>query len=148
MLKSILCAIEGSPESLDALRYAAKLARKLSARLTLLHVEPVPHGGVLFAPYSAEEPPDEERWKSIASKLLEGGEVEVHFATGDAAHEIVRFARKANSDLIVLGSRAKTTASLALASAVGGVLPHAPCPVTVVPAGSEAAEEEGPSRAA
>ena len=148
MLKSILCAVEGSPESLDALRYAARLARKLSARLILLHVEPVPRGGVLFAPYSPEEPPDEEKWHAIASRLLDGSPVEVHFATGDAAHEIVRFARKAKTDLIVLGSRARNSASLALVSAVGGVLPHAPCPVTVVPAGSEAAEEEGPSRAA
>lgn len=147
MLKSILCAVEGSPQSLDALRYAARLANKLSARLTLLHVEPVPRGGVLFAPYSPEEPPDEERWNAIASGLL-GRPVEVHYATGDAANEIVRFARKANIDLIVLGSKARNSASLAMVSAVGGVLPHAPCPVTVVPAGSEAADEEGSSRAA
>ena len=63
MIESILCAVEGSPESLDALRYAARLARDLSASLTLLHVESAPRGGVLFAPYSPTEPPDEEGWQ-------------------------------------------------------------------------------------
>ena len=140
MIKSILCAVEGSPRSLDALRYAAKLARNLSARLTLLHVESHPRGGVLFTAYSPEDPPDEERWNAIASGLT-GEPVEVHYATGDAAEEIVRFARNAHSDLIVLGTRARSKASLAMASAVGGVLPHAPCPVTVVPPESEDATE-------
>ncbi|MGZ6125153.1 MAG: universal stress protein [Myxococcales bacterium] len=140
MIKSILCAVEGSPHSLDALRYAARLARGLSARLILLHVESEPRGGVLFAAYSPDDPPDEDRWNAIATELL-GEPVEVHYATGDAAQEIVRFARNAHSDLIVLGSRARTKAGLAIASAVGGVLPHAPCPVTVVPAASEAAQE-------
>ena len=141
MIKTILCAVEGSPRSLDALRYAARLSRDLSARLILLHVESEPRGGVLFTAYSPDDPPDEERWNTIAKALL-GEAVEVHYATGDAAQEIVRFARNAHTDLIVLGSRARTKAGLAMASAVGGVLPHAPCPVTVVPAGSESAQEE------
>lgn len=139
MIKSILCAVEGSPQSLDALKYAARLARDLSSRLVLLHVESEPRGGVLFTAYSPDDPPDEDRWNAVASKLL-GEPVEVHYATGDAAQEIVRFARNAQCDLIVLGSRARTKAGLAMASAVGGVLPHAPCPVTVVPSGSESVE--------
>lgn len=139
MIKTILCAVEGSPYSLDGLRYAARLARDLSARLILLHVESEPRGGVLFAAYSPDAPPDEERWNNIAKELL-GEPIEVHYATGDAAQEIVRFAKNAHIDLIVLGSRARTKAGLAMASAVGGVLPHAPCPVTVVPAGSESVE--------
>ncbi len=147
MIKSILCAVDASPASLDALRYAAKFARDLSANLTILHVESVPRGGVLFAPYSPAEPPDEERWSRIAS-AISGKDPEVHYATGDAAREIVRFARKANSDLIVLGSKARNAASLAIVSAVGGVLPHAPCPVTVVPAGSGMAEEAEGQKAA
>ena len=147
MIKIILCAVEGSPDSLDALRYAARLARGLSARLLLLHVESPPHGGLFFPPYSRSEPPDEEAWTEIASGLL-GDKVEVHYATGDAGREIVRFARKVNSDLIVLGSKGRNAASLAIASAISSVLPHAPCPVTVVPAGSEAVEAGSSSKAA
>jgi nucleotide-binding universal stress UspA family protein len=140
MIKTILCAVEGSPASHDVLRYAARLTRDLSARLILLHVESEPRGGVLFTAYSANDPPDEERWNTIASGLL-GEPVEVHYATGDAAEEIVRFARNAHADLIVLGTRARSKTSLAIASAVGAVLPHAPCPVTVVPAPAVAGEE-------
>jgi nucleotide-binding universal stress UspA family protein len=139
MIKSILCAVENLPRSLDPLRYAARLARDLSAKLVLLHVESEPRGGVLFDAFSPDDPPDEEKWNSIASGLL-GRPVEVHYATGDAAREIVRFARKAKVDLIVLGTSARNPAALAIVSTVGGVLPHAPCPVTVVPAGSEAAQ--------
>ncbi|HTO97109.1 MAG TPA: universal stress protein [Myxococcales bacterium] len=146
MIKSILCAVEGVPRSFDALRYAARLARDLSASLVLLHVEAEPRGGVLFSAFSPDEPPDEDHWNSIVSGLL-GHPVEVHYATGDIAQEIVRFANKVKVDLIVLGSSARNPASLAIASAVGGVLPHAPCPVTVVPAGSEAAQS-GESEAA
>lgn len=140
MIKTILCAIEGSPASHDVLRYAARLARDLSAQLILLHVESEPRGGVLFTASSPHDPPDEERWNSIASSLL-GAPVEVHYATGDAAEEIVRFARNVHSDLIVLGSRARSKATLAMASAVAAVLPHAPCPVTVVPAAAVAGED-------
>ena len=39
-------------------------------------------------------------------------------------------------------------ASLAVASAVSGVLPHAPCPVTVFPASAAVAAEESGSAAA
>ena len=137
MIKSILCAVEGLPQSHDALLYAARLARDLSAKLTLLHVEPAPRGGVLFSAYSPEEPPDEEQWTRIVSGLVDQA-VEVHYATGEAAEEIVRFAERSKCDLIVLGTHARTKAGLAIVSAVGGVLPHAPCPVTVVPAGAEA----------
>jgi nucleotide-binding universal stress UspA family protein len=147
MIKTILCAVEGSPHSHSALRHAARLARDLSARLILLHVESQPRGGVLFTAYSADDPPDEERWRTIAGGLL-GSPVEVHYATGDAAEEIVRFARGAKCDLIVLGTRARSKASLAVASAVSGVLPHAPCPVTVVPAAAEAVEAQAGSEAA
>jgi nucleotide-binding universal stress UspA family protein len=140
MIKTILCAVEGSPASHDVLRYAARLTRDLSARLILLHVESEPRGGVLFTAYSPDDPPDEERWNKIASGLL-GDPVEVHYATGDAAEEIVRFARNAHADLIVLGTRARSKTSLAVGSAVSAVLPHAPCPVTVVPASAVAGEE-------
>lgn len=146
MIKTILCAVEGSPASHDVLRYAARLTRDLSAQLILLHVESEPRGGVLFNAFSPDDPPDEERWTSIASGLL-GEPVEVHYATGDAAEEIVRFARDVQADLIVLGSRARSKASLAIASAVAAVLPHAPCPVAVVPAAA-VAQEQSESEAA
>jgi nucleotide-binding universal stress UspA family protein len=146
MIKSILCAVENLPRSLDALRYAARLARDLSASLVLLHVESEPRGGVLFDSFSPDAPPDEEKWNSVAAGLL-GHAVEVHYATGDAAREIVHFACKAKVDLIVLGTSARNPAALAMVSTVGGVLPHAPCPVTVVPAGSAAAQA-GQSEAA
>ncbi len=42
--KSILCGVDGSSKSMDALRYADSLARDVEAQLMLLHVDPRPRG--------------------------------------------------------------------------------------------------------
>jgi nucleotide-binding universal stress UspA family protein len=135
--KSIVCGVDDSPQSMLALRAAAQLAREGSAKLTLFHAEPAPRGEVLFAPPAAiahrsAEPPAEERWCELAS-TISGRPVELHYATGDAGEELVAFARQGKSDLIVLGSRARTAPALALGSVVPRVLVHAPCAVLVIP---------------
>ena len=143
-MKFIVCAVDRSTQPLEALRYAARLSVTLSARLVLVHVESPPYGGILVPPSAPADPPDEDRWIEMVSAII-GRKPEVHFATGDPAEEIVRFARKWRCDLIVLGSHARTAAALALGSTVGKVLAHAPCPVIVVPHAS--ATVEVPSRA-
>lgn len=134
---SIVCAVDDSPQSMVALRGAAQLARESAAKLTLFHAEPPPRGEVLFAPplppaHRSAEPPAEERWCELASAIA-GRPVELHYATGDAGTELVEFARQCKSDLIVLGSRARTAPALALGSVVPRVLVHAPCAVLVIP---------------
>ena len=134
---SILCGVDDSPQSMDALRRAAALARESSAKLSLLHVEPPPRGEALFAPPSplarrGAEPPPEERWCAIASDIR-GERVELHYATGDPGGGIVDFARQNGNDLIVLGSKARNAPALAIGSCILKVLVHAPCPVLVVP---------------
>ena len=141
MIKTILCAVEGWPASHDVLRYAARLARDLSAQLILLHVESEPRGGVLFTAYSPDDPPDEERWNKIASGLL-GDPVEVHYATGDAAGRRSFDSRATPTPIQSSSARAPAARRRWQSdSAVGAVLPHAPCPVTVVPAAAVAGEE-------
>lgn len=135
--KSILCGVDDAPHSMHALQRAAALARDLSARLTLLHVEPEPRGEALFAPPPAgrgKPPPPEEKWCDRAT-AIRGQQVELHYATGDAAEQIVAFARKNACDVIVLGSRARAAAALALGSVAARVLVHAHCPVLVVRGG-------------
>jgi nucleotide-binding universal stress UspA family protein len=96
-MKFILCAVDRSTQPLEALRYAARLSATVSARLVLLHVDSPPHGGVLTASHAADDPPDEDRWTSAVAAIT-GRKPEVHFATGDAGEEIVRFARKWRCD--------------------------------------------------
>jgi universal stress protein E len=132
--KSILCCVDNSQQSLSALRSAAVLAREVGAELVLLHVEPKPSPEMTLAPVPGKEsaePPMEERWCQIASDLRREP-VALHFATGNPADQIVEFAGQFACDLIVLGSKARSPASLALGSVAAKVLVHARCPVLVV----------------
>jgi nucleotide-binding universal stress UspA family protein len=135
--KSIVCGVDDSPQSMVALRRAAELARESSAKLTLFHAEPAPHGEALFAPPSpiarrSASPPPEEHWCEVASGIF-GQPVELHYATGDAGARLVEFAREGASDLIVLGSKARSAPAFAIGSVVAKVLVHAPCPVLIIP---------------
>ncbi len=137
---SILCGMDDSLQSVEALRRAARLAREQSAKLTLLHVEAPPRGEALFAPPApvamrTQPPPPEEHWCAIASDLR-GEKVQLHYATGEPGARLVEFARENGADLIVLGSKARSTPALAIGSCIARVLVHAPCPVLVVPATS------------
>jgi nucleotide-binding universal stress UspA family protein len=132
--KSILCCVDNSRHSLNALRSAAALAREVGAGLVLLHVEPKPSPEMTLAPVPSERsapPPMEEQWCRIASDIRHEP-VALHYATGNAAEQIVEFAGQFACDLIVLGSKARTPASLALGSVAARVLVHARCPVLIV----------------
>jgi nucleotide-binding universal stress UspA family protein len=135
--RSIICGVDDTPQSMEALRRAASLARAESAKLTLFHAELPPRGEALFAPPAplvtvSAPPPPEERWCELASGIR-GQPVELHYATGDAGARLVEFARAGNADLIVLGSKARNAPAMAIGSVVAKVLVHAPCPVLVVP---------------
>lgn len=137
---SILCGVDDSPQSMEAIRRAARIARESAGKLTLLYAEPPPRGEALFAPPAplarrGAAPPPEERWCAVASDVR-GERVDLHYATGDPGGCLVEFARQNGIDLIVLGSRARSAPALAIGSCILKVLVHAPCPVLVVPQGT------------
>jgi nucleotide-binding universal stress UspA family protein len=59
---------------------------------------------------------------------------------GHAGEVLVDVARKADADLIVMGSRGHGRVRSAVGSAVLDVVQNAPCPVVVVPAGDPPAQ--------
>lgn len=139
--KRIVCAVDESSGSYAAMRAAARLARDLGAELLLVHVDAKPAGEALFAPPPAArvftQHSEVQRWLALGSDLR-GEAVSVERLTGDAAGEIIAFARRARADLLVVGARARNPLSLALGSIAARVLVHAPCPVLVVsPEGEE-----------
>ncbi len=101
--------------------YAATLARRYNATLTLLHV-------------SKAKPTSD-----ISSRLLArlAGEAvpsppEVVIETGDAAERILKVARARNVDLIVLGAQRTALFSSHMMHTAYKVLCEAPCPVFTV----------------
>jgi len=126
-IKRILCPIDLSPYSGNAVRYALALSRAHDAELILLHCT----NGV-----DAEE---ELRllisslFKQIAASDLIGPRWRAVAAPADAVdEEIMRRAQQERVDLIVMRSRRRPHRAALLGSTAESVCRSAPCPVLVM----------------
>ncbi len=141
--KRICCPIDFSEASRAAMEVAADLARRFGAQLTLLHAYPVPgytfpDGSVVASPRMMQELADQaERhlatWRADAEQIVGGPRVAVEKAVGEPAAEIVAFAKRASTDLLVLGTHGRTGLEHALMGSVAErVVRKARCPVLTV----------------
>src|ERR1041384_601263 len=142
MFKKILCAVDFSAPSREALRAAAELARTSQATLILVHVWKAP---LWTTDYGIQLPSDalleargtEESqlaaWKAEAHQLG-AGDVATRLVRGVPWDEIVSAARDDKAiDLLVLGTDGRTGLQRALIGSVAErVVRHAPCTVMVV----------------
>jgi nucleotide-binding universal stress UspA family protein len=139
--KRICCAIDFSEMSRFAMEEAADLAGRSRARLTLLHVfeppPPLPMDVLIPVARTGDTASvDLERrmaaWRSEAAER-NGGPVHSAVRIGNAAAEILRFAREEATDLVVLGTHGRTGFEhLVLGSVAERVVRQAPCPVLVI----------------
>lgn len=152
-LKHILIASDGSEGALKAARFAGGLARAAGARLTVLVV----HSDELLMPYawgagewpalpanaviSLEEIRAEVEKASaeneIRKTLEAAGDLPTAATTvqtwGHPGETICRYAADHAADLIVMGTRGRSTFTrLLLGSVSTQVANHAACPVTLV----------------
>ena len=139
--KRICCGIDFSEHSRLAMEQAAELARMYDAELTLVHVHeaaPPGSGGVLLSP-----PELFAKMRSDAARELEAWRRQAEFIaarlvrsillSGDAAAEILRFARDEPTQLIVMGTHGRSGLKrLVLGSVAERVSRQADCPVLVV----------------
>jgi nucleotide-binding universal stress UspA family protein len=134
MYTNILVPTDGSPVSLKAARTATTLAKTLNARITALYVmPPCAHGP------SDEERRAIERDAGNALRKVEDAAAEAKvacsevFVRGDAPWEgILKTARERKCDLIVMGSRGRSsTAAAILGSETAQVLTRSKTPVMV-----------------
>lgn len=146
---SIVCGLDGSPDSRAALDVAAKLSARLGSRLVLAHVAEVAH-----VPYAAAYPlggtsgpaavaMDVEAEKEAGERLLE--EVAVAAGLADAerrvemgvpAERLADLADEEDAELIVVGSRGRGAFKAAfLGSVSNSLVGVARCPVLIVPPG-------------
>lgn len=149
-LKKILVPHDGDQMSDKAVLYASELAKALNAEIMLLYVieeVEVPatlllgNDRVLIERARRDTRREmEQSWDRFAKekvKLLSSEKVKVssEIRTGDAAQEIVKYAREAGADLIVMGSRRLEGSSkvlAALGSVARKVSERAHCPVMLV----------------
>jgi nucleotide-binding universal stress UspA family protein len=104
-IKKILVAIDGSEQSAKALDYAVELARHFKGKITLLHVEETK----LFE----LEP---KAIKEVSANILNDAATKIkdipydkRLEIGDPAKIILDVAKEENYDLIVLGSRGRSS---------------------------------------
>lgn len=136
--KRFCCPIDFSRESRVALEAAADLARRFEGVVAVVHVR-VPaarDAGETLAPPGLEHGSlDTERqlaaWADAARRSSTA--VETSLLAGDPAQEVVRFARATGSDVIVVGTHARSDRErLVLGSVAAAVVREAPCTVVVV----------------
>lgn len=140
-MKKIVIAIDGSPSAREAIDVGLELASEQSAEVTFVHVlAPDDYivsgrgGPVLPKPHHVDIDESETALKEAADAAEEAG---VSYAleriSGDTVDEIVAVADAKNADLIVVGSRGRSSiASALLGSVSSGVLKQAKRPVLIV----------------
>jgi nucleotide-binding universal stress UspA family protein len=150
-VRKILCAVDFSEPSREALHYAADLAARFGADLVLLHVYQLPgyafpEGIVLAGPEVLADllgriDASLQSWRTEA--VARGANrVEITTAQGAPWSEIVRTAGEGGYDLVVVGTHGRTGLGHALLGSVAErVVRKAPCPVLTVRADHHRLEE-------
>lgn len=140
MIKNVLCAVDRSPSSLQALGYAIAIARWQGARLNVLEVIEAP------APPHAKRPPKQSEVPKDIRKSVETDLKRVLVArqtsdiksaitvrAGNVAQEILAEAKSSRSDLLVMGTHGRGGLQrVVLGSVAERVLRLAPRPVLTV----------------
>jgi nucleotide-binding universal stress UspA family protein len=152
---SIVCGVDGSPDSHRALGVAAQFARRLDAKLIVANVvayvpDPVvpTNAYAPMARWAGYGPPMTERRTDadmeaseallehmVAEVAVDGAEVRTML--GIPAERLAELADDEGADLIVVGSRGRGALKAAfLGSVSNSLIGIARCPVLVVPRGA------------
>ena len=139
-LKNVLCPIDHSDCSKEALKYAVTLAMRDKAKLLLLHIIDIRSFSEGLEAMS-KPLPDEETLEQLRAKLLDcipeemrdDMDVEAIVIQGIPFVEIISTSREKEIDMIVMGSHGRTGIShMMLGSVSEKVVRKAPCPVLIV----------------
>lgn len=138
-IRRLLVPVDFSDYSLEALEYAASLAKPLGAALTLLHVvEPASYGLDFTLAFGKSahvtKSQAEARLAWLSAPLAaQGLAVDQSVQGGAPAELILDWTSKQACDLIVMGTRGRRGLShLSTGSVAEAVLRLAPCPVLTV----------------
>jgi nucleotide-binding universal stress UspA family protein len=145
---TVMVCVDGSAGSHAAIRLAAREARYREAPLMAMMAYSGDRtlGAPAARPLATLRTADDERASTEATLLdivrdalgAEAGAVECRVVAGLPGRAIVQSAQEVDAQLVVLTSRADAAMSRVLGAVSQHVLRHAPCPVLVVPAGSQA----------
>jgi len=140
MIKRIVLALDGSPESEHSLSVTEELARATGAAVTVVHVREMMLAPVVGGvPRRIDEDELEQRIRGQVDHLNAAGiatDLQIVASTyaGGPAHEIVEIASQVDAGMIVSGTRGLGLVKGLLVGSVAHRLPYlAICPVLIVP---------------
>lgn len=137
-IHQIIVPVDLEEHTEKIIEYAAYMANKLSANLTIVHViEPFPTVGDMDMGLTALENYRENRLKHATEFLEKTAASYPNSRTaviqGEIVDEIVEFTRKQNGDLIIIGTHgSKGIEKLLLGSVAERVVKNAHCPTLVM----------------
>jgi nucleotide-binding universal stress UspA family protein len=148
-MKKVLIAIDYNPTSEKVVMDGYKLAKRLGARVCLVHViTNLQYYGAQYPAFMGFEsmnlsydPKIHDEMKNIAKEYVAtvashiGDEsVETHVAEGDTARMILEYAQQWQADLIVMGTHSHSAfEKLLIGTVASGVLEKTKIPVHMIP---------------
>jgi nucleotide-binding universal stress UspA family protein len=149
LFKQILCPVDFSSCSLEALKYAMSLAQETDAHLTVLHVigdeldvTPDAYGAIIMNDLESladfrrrhEDDARKRLKEAVPESVAEYCSVETRVLRGiKPSREILRIAAEQRTDLIVIGVQGRGAANLMFfGSTTNHVVREAACPVLTV----------------
>ena len=130
----ILCAVDGRPESVALLKWAADFSGRVGAALKLLHVVgPIPDSPSLDPEGALEARARQSAHAKIVSlQAAAGVQAPLSVATGDIVPTVTEHARGEDADLILIGRGSLQAPLGRLRTHAYGIIQRSPCPVLSV----------------
>jgi nucleotide-binding universal stress UspA family protein len=156
--RRIVCGVDGSEQARHAASAALRLADRLGARLTLVHVTPTRSAAPVDRFPFAVDPGAFRRSTELAfseaesafnalSSDIAAANVEREVRLGEPAVVLAEAAADCDAELIVVGSRGRGAwRSAVLGSVSSDVTRLAPCPVMIVPERAADSQRAQPER--
>jgi nucleotide-binding universal stress UspA family protein len=131
---TILCAVDGTPKSLDLLKWAAGFSQQMGAALELIHVTPRISDALALASEKVLQHEVNQQARANIKSLLQtaGIEAPLGVAAGPIADIVAEVAEREGADLVLIG-RGLTQATFGrLRTHAYEIIRNSPCPVLSV----------------
>lgn len=137
MFSNILVAVDGSESANKAFQRAIYLAQKCNSKLDLVHVVQCEVGGDSANTFEIIEDLKDKAMKMLEEYKIQAAKnnvpIQITIMQGDPAKVIIELAKAKSYDLIIMGTRGRSSfQELLIGSVSQKVMHHASCPVMVV----------------